>query len=544
MDRSGKTKKSAERGEELRIAGRIACNALAAIAICVIAAMLIYSFVAISIPAFCPSAGGNILVAVTDDAVYPDFTRGNAAVMRAPSSENEVHTGAFVAYRSSENGAVSVRIRKVAGRIYGSEPAFTVTDNDGVQAAVKYSDIIGVYTGKKYGALGGFLSALGSSAGTVVLSSALVVVCGVWVAVRYISRHRAKVKLERAAFDRSLKELSRINLRYDNICEITAVSDVLEMLANVPKTGKAYGEWKSRLQSFVDAQTIELPKTPETAAVLDSLPAPCTPDELAAALRSGATLRQSEDGQTLVLTGLSGGKTVLLTPIQTPDGIMLCRQGVRIRAEIAPNLEHIGETSMPGFPDFFVGQPLEKHIEYPELPSPHEPFGPSTLNSYGEPVPQTVVSEDGAVSPRPALSSSVGTVPFAREITSHSEFDAYRALAAPRGAAQAKKLDALVSSALPLSPEEKAMVDKYRQEHKKHRAPKKPLTEEQLAAKRAAAQARSKKKQDFIDSLSPADKEQYFAEQHLNKLRAAAIRRLKRLEADRKILEQLKDESK
>ena len=127
------------------------------------------------------------------------------------------------------------------------------------------------------------------------------------------------------------------------------------MLAQKPQSGAERKAQAERLSSFIDAHTIELPQTPETAAVLDSLPAPDNPDTLAAALRAGATLRQAEDGQTLVLTGLSGGKSILLTPIQTPDGVMLCRQGVRIRAEIAPNLEQIGVTSMPSFPEFSRG---------------------------------------------------------------------------------------------------------------------------------------------------------------------------------------------
>ena len=50
---------------------------------------------------------------------------------------------------------------------------------------------------------------------------------------------------------------------------------------------------------------------------------------LVAALSTGATLRQAEDGQTLVLTTTSGDKNIMLTPVQTQDGVILCQQGVR-----------------------------------------------------------------------------------------------------------------------------------------------------------------------------------------------------------------------
>ena len=67
------------------------------------------------------------------------------------------------------------------------------------------------------------------------------------------------------------------------------------------------------------------------------------------------------------------------------------------------------------------------------------------------------------------------------------------------------------------------------------------MTPEQKAARKAKAEQKKKQKAEFINSLSAEDKAKYEAEQNLKKVRAAAIRKLKKAEADRKILEKIKE---
>ena len=520
---------------DMRFVLKIAIYAVAAVVGAALLSLLFYSFVAVANAPFCPSAGGNDkLVFVTDDAMSPSISRGDAVTVAQPETPFDVPLGAIVAYKDKDKifcRRVQFIIHTDAGTEYDVR-----ADNDEIVVRVAFRDIVGVYTGDRTGGLGALLHGVGSPMGMTVILFVCAAYCGlvVWYIVRM--RNAERKRLETAALERSIKELSGVCLRYDNICEITAVLDVLEMLAQKPQSGAERKAQTERLSSFIDAHTIELPQTPETAAVLDSLPAPDNPDTLAAALRAGATLRQAEDGQTLVLTGLSGGKSILLTPIQTPDGVMLCRQGVRIRAEIAPNLEQIGVTSMPSFPEFFEGQPLEKHVAYPELPSPHEPFGPDTLFSYGSDRPVSTDITDAANALPVAQSYS-----HKREITSHNAYDDYLALEAPKAKQQAARLESLLKSAQPLTQSERELVARYKKENAPAKKPSSPLTPEQKAARKAKAEQKKKQKAEFINSLSAEDKAKYEAEQNLKKVRAAAIRKLKKAEADRKIIEKIKE---
>lgn len=538
MPKTESKEKNEKLHADMKFVLKIACYAVAALIGAALLSLLFYSFVAVANAPFCPSAGGNNkYVFVTDDAMSPNISRGDAVTVASPDTPSDVPLGAIVAFRDGDR-VLCRRVQFIAH--FETETEYDVrADNDAAVTRIKFHDIIGVYTGDRTGGVGTFLHGVGSPVGLTIT----LIVCAAYgglVAWYVLSvRNSERKKLEAAALERSIKELSGVCLRYDNICEITAVLDVLEMLSDKPHTRAERKEHYARLRNFIEAHTIELPQTPETAAVLDSLPAPDNPDTLAAALRAGATLRQAEDGQTLVLTGLSGGKSILLTPIQTPDGVMLCRQGVRIRAEIAPNLEQVGVTSMPSFPEFFEGQPLEKHVAYPELPSPHEPFGPDALFSYGSERP---VSTD--------ITNAANALPTAqsysqvREITPHNAYNEYLALEAPKAKQQAKRLEALLKAAQPLTQSERELVAKYKKENAAtEKPPKQSLTPEQKAERKAKSEQKKKRKEEFINSLSAEDKAKFEAEQNLKKVRAAAIRKLKKAEADRKILEKIKTDN-
>ena len=191
---------------------------------------------------------------------------------------------------------------------------------------------------------------------------------------------------------------------------------------------------------------------------------------------------------------------------------------------------------MPSFPEFFEGQPLEKHVAYPELPSPHEPFGPDTLFSYGSDRPVSTDITDAANALPVAQSYS-----HKREITSHNAYDDYLALEAPKAKQQAARLESLLKSAQPLTQSERELVARYKKENASAKKPSSPLTPEQKAARKAKAEQKKKQKAEFINSLSAEDKAKYEAEQNLKKVRAAAIRKLKKAEADRKILDKIKE---
>lgn len=545
---------------------KIAATVGVAVLVLLLAVLLLNALLSVFMDGYYPTFGKYRLFAVVTDSMDPEIPEGHMIVDKVPSSADDIKVGSVITFRVKSEGSSYVLTHRVTFiNNNGKEPIYT-TRGDNAKGEDKYkpsySDVIGVYTGKHCGFFGYFFGFIQSTQGAITLLLVLFVVITAWLFVFYIGMHEKKRKMETAALKKSEGALSSVNLRYDNICEITAVIDVLGMITSEPKTRIEAKNIEARLNDFINAQSIELPQTPETAAILDSLPAPDTPESLVSALKSGATLRQAEDGQTLVLTGISGGKSFLLTPVQTPDGIVLCQQGVRIRSELAPNVEEIGETSMPQFPEFFVGQPLEKTIIYPELPQPSgATFGPAELNgseSYfskpmdqkqleaalSSPAPsgsaQIVALDSAQKALSPAVSKEIAPVAQDAENASRRAYAQYRELSAQLELRQAEELSTLLSEVAPLTPEERARIAEYRaaQTPKKPKA-KKQTTPEERAAKKAAAEKRKQEQQAFIDALSPADRELYFTEQKLSRSRAAAIRRLKRINSDRRLLDKL-----
>lgn len=570
--------------------------------LCVLlAALVVNALLSIFMPHYYPTFGKYRLFAIVTDSMDDTIPRGNMIVSYVPDSEADIEVGDVITYevKNSEGDIVLVTHRVVAinpNPVNGKTSYTTKGDNAPSSDSVHpdFDEIVGVFTGRQCGFFGYFFGFFQSEQGAITLILMLFIAIIALIVIYSLDARDTRKKLELEALKKSEKELSNVSLRYDNIREITAVLDVLGMVTAEPQKRAEERNIKARLTSFIEAKSIELPQTPETAAVLDSLPAPDTPMTLAAALRSGATLRQAEDGQTLILTGMSGGKSILLTPVQTPDGIILCQQGVRLRSDVAPNIESVGAMSMPEYPEFFEGQPLEKNVEYPELPQPKTSvFGPEQIGGVAEPT---------AVEGAPALSSptavgqarlvSIGdgkgeiqeheilrigykavkskasdetaetkktdaeklatengvtekpaTEPSTRDDATRSAYAQYRELAARIELQQTEQLSALLDSAHPISPDDRARLDDYKAELKKNKKPRKPLTPEQAAARKAATERRKAEQEAFINALDPSDRELYLSEQKLSRARNATIRRLKRLDADRKLLERL-DEDK
>lgn len=336
---------------------------------------------------------------------------GNGGEIRA-SSSREAKDGTIIIFRGrngrGEPVLIAHRVVDVTTDDSGETVFVTRADNADYDDVFRpaFSDIVGIYTGSGSGFWSAFFGFVHSTAGIIVMVFLLSALAAVWIIHIFLQRIREQQERELSALKKSSEALSGVNLRYDNVSEITAVMDVLQMVTSEPKSKTERKEFATRLDSFIRAANLSLPQNAETAALLDNLPAPDTPESLAAALAQGATLRQAEDGQTLIMTTLSGDKHIMLTPVKTADGVILCRQGVRIRSDIAPNIESIGITSIPTAPEFFEGMPLEKNIEYPELPGPGVPLGPQELLSRapaaGETTDEPAVTEAGLPAPKKA----------------------------------------------------------------------------------------------------------------------------------------------
>ncbi len=520
------------------------------------------------------------LFSIVSDSMEPTIPKGSMIVSTKPNNESEIRAsssetakdGTVITFKvknaQGESILLTHRVIGVSTDSAGKTVYTTRGDNAGGADSVKptFDDVVGIYTGKKCGFFGLLFGFFQSALGVSVLIFGLFIVVVAWITTWYIGTLDTRRKLETAALKKSAEALGTVNLRYDNIHEITAVMDVLGMVTENPKSNAESKIISERLTDFINATSLELPQTPETAAILDSLPAPDTPGSLAAALSAGATLRQAEDGQTLILTTLSGDKHILLTPVQTPDGVILCQQGVRLRTDIAPNIEEIGVTSMPTAPEFFEGQPLEKHIEYPELPGPRQKLGPDQLlqtsgteqsataarqllgaQAAGKPQPakqpatplQSPTQKEAAL-PQVAPAATASEIePAPKKNNARDAYARYRELSAQLELKQAEQLHDLLTGTAPLSYEDQIRVAEYKAAHPKEKKPRKPPSAEQKAKRKAEAERKKREQEQFLSELSPEDRELYLTEQKLAKARAATIRKLQRIKSDRKILEKL-----
>jgi len=567
--------------------------------------LLVNSLLSIFVPHYYPTFGSYKFVAVTTSAMGDAVPNGSMLIVRKPPNSQFVSVGDIITFETDDDHGITTHtLRVVAVDRTESDAVFTaVGDGTGETLILEYKQIVGVYTGKKCGFFGYFFGFFNSAPGAVIMIVLFAGIVVFYILTTFLRLSEERRKLQADALGKCARELSGVNLRFDNIREITAVMDVLNMITVKPNNRSEAKETEKRLHSFIDAENIELPQTPEIAAVLDTLPAPDTPLTLAAALRNGATLRQAEDGQTLILTGLSGGRSIMLTPIQTSDGIVLCQQGVRLRADVAPNIETVGAMSMPEYPEFFEGQPIKKNVVYPELPQPSYVFGAEMLsphNSYvpgGEmlaslmsapasaadaaalgggdrqalpshqtpsaALPEHAPSAAPTASPTVAPADKVAPVPDCA-VPAESEqckdlappdgeaddvlasaraaYAEYRAAADKQELKQTEELNTLLGSVIPLTADEQALVDKYKKASglDDGAKPKKPTPPDKLAARRDAAAMKKAEQDGFAVLLVGAEKERYLTEQKLAKTRADAVKRLKRISADRKLLDKIK----
>ena len=542
------------------------------IAVVILAALILNAVLAMFMPHYYPTFGKYRLFSIVSDSMEPEIMTGNMIVSEVPKSEDDIKVGDVITYEVADNkGNITLITHRVvaieknpnSGKTSYTTKGDNAPSNDSIHP--DFDEVVGVFTGKQSPFFGYLIGFLQSSEGALMLITIIFIVIVTWLVTYYIDTREYRRGYEQAALKRSEQELLSVNLRHDNIREITAVIDVLDMITTVPENRKEEKDIEARLTSFINAETIELPQTVETAAILDALPAPDTPQSLASALRSGATLRQAEDGKTLVLTGMSGEKSILLTPIQTADGIILCQQGVRLRINVGPNVEDVGASSMPGFPEFFVGQPIKKNVEYPELPQPDgkELTAEELLGTDGRTAgTAAVVDQAKLTSPQPVggqakIASadqlkelSAGRMPTAEQLDPDGyrakvAYAQYRELAAQLELRQVEQLQTLLDEVKPLTDEEQQLVDKLNAEEKakkkaEPKQPRKEKTPEEKAAAKARAEKRKAEQEAFINALSPADRELYLSEQKLSKSRAATIRRLKKIARDRKRLEKMK----
>lgn len=442
-------KKSGKSSRGRRVARNIGFAVLAVL----LALLVVNAFLCIFMPHYYPTFGKYRLFAIVTDSMQDTIPRGNMIVTRVPDSEADIQVGDVITYEvENDNGElilITHRVIDVGTNPENGKPSYT-TKGDNAPSADSvhpdFDDVVGVFTGKQCGFFGYFFGFLQSTQGAITLILVLFIVVVAWIVIAYVDARERRRNLAVAALKKSRRHLSEVNLRYDNIDEITAVMDVISMVTADPRKRGEEKEIADWLNSFIDAETLELLQISETAAVLDSLPAPDIP---------------------------------LMLPASTA------------------------------------------------VEQPHSRISEDNPNS------EPIIIYSGSTN-----DTATG------ENASRSAYAQYREIAAQIELKQTAQLSELLDNAQAISPDDRARIDEYKaalKKDKKDKKPRKPLTPEQIAARKAAAERRKAEQEAFLNSLAPDERELYLSEQKLSKARNATIRRLKRLNADRKILEQLND---
>lgn len=412
--------------------------------------------------------GNYRLFAITTDSMEPEIPTGSMIVCKKPSSPDEIkadsskgaHDGTVITFKYEKDGKTILfthRVVAISTDNDGETVYTTRGDNAGGDdgGTRKFSDVVGIYTGKKCGFFGSLFGFFQSSQGASLLIFTIFIIIIAWIVIVYVNRTEAKKKLISDALAKCNDILSSVKTDEDGNYALAEVHEVINLIAAVPKTRTENKRITERLIEFVGEEYI----------------APWQWDEAV----------EPENAEPEI--------TEITETAETPEATDATET---VQEEIA------------------------------------EQENADTSESV------TTATETAAASEQPQAAA----VPF----KSRRAYDRYREMSAQLELRQAEQLQDLLNETEQLTSEEQLKVAEYRAEQqskKKQSKPRAPRTPEQKAAAKAAALRRKEQHQAFLNALNPADRELYETEQKLAKSRQATIRMLKRLAADRKLLDEI-----
>ena len=135
-------------------AARIAKLCGAVLGVAVFLALTVNSLLCVFVDGYYPTFGGYRLFAIVSDSMEPNIPTGDMIVGRVPKSADDISVGDVITFEVRSGGATALITHRVTEVRVASDGAITYTtkgDNapraDSVHPA--YSDVVGVYTGKK-----------------------------------------------------------------------------------------------------------------------------------------------------------------------------------------------------------------------------------------------------------------------------------------------------------------------------------------------------------------------------------------------------------
>ncbi len=241
-------------------AARIAKLCGAVLGVAVFLALTVNSLLCVFVDGYYPTFGGYRLFAIVSDSMEPNISTGDMIVGRVPKSADDISVGDVITFEVRSGGATALITHRVTEVRVASNGAITYTtkgDNapraDSVHPA--YSDVVGVYTGKKCGFFGYVFGFLQSAEGAIALIIAAFIIIITLIIARFVNLVTVWRKVALGALQKSGNILSETN---DD--GLGTLADVIGIVSKEPTDKTDLRRKDKKLKWFI--RTGSLPKRP------------------------------------------------------------------------------------------------------------------------------------------------------------------------------------------------------------------------------------------------------------------------------------------
>lgn len=224
-------------------------------------AALINSLLCVFVPHYYPTWGNVRYFAIVSDSMEPTIMTGDMITSYKPSSQEDISVGDVITYEYTQrDGSVTLITHRVLEIGYAaSGEAYYVTRGDNADGAdgvrPTYSQVVGVYTGSKTGALGYIVGFLQSTEGAIALILTVMIAIIAYVVVRFVNL----VNTWRNVAVLALKKSGALLKTTENE-DLVTISDVIGIITKDPTDRKDARRKDKKLKWFVE--TGMLPQRP------------------------------------------------------------------------------------------------------------------------------------------------------------------------------------------------------------------------------------------------------------------------------------------
>lgn len=273
------------------------------VALCVVlAVLLLNTCLNVFVDGYYPTFGGYRLFSVVSDSMEDEIPTGSIIACKKPRSEDDIQVGSVITYVLTSGGTQTLITHRVTN-IYKNETTGDVRyttkgDNAEREDSVRpfYSDVVGVYTGRKCGFLGYIFGFLQSTEGAIALIIVIFIIAITLIVAHFVSI----VTMWRKAALAALKKSGDI-LADTQVEELGTIADVIGIVSKEPTDKPDLMRKDKKLNWFV--RTGSLPKRPYS----DDLDESAMSDEQHVAVPRLVRLSENDAESTAVADTEQGG---------------------------------------------------------------------------------------------------------------------------------------------------------------------------------------------------------------------------------------------